>query len=177
VDVEKLVIFFIIFVISQLVNLFSKSGKQDVAPAPRQVGPAKSGKPPASQQARRAQTQQAPTGRPPSAPRGADQKTTLPPRRQLESSLPNTNSRPSGAAVREHVNSYMEPRINAQVQQHIDQHVQAHIGSNQAAAVTTSHDDPAYQTGASIRQLLKNPGGVRQAILVNEILKRPRAFR
>jgi hypothetical protein len=71
----------------------------------------------------------------------------------------------------------MEPRINAQVQQHIDQHVQAHIGSNQAAAVTTSQDDPAYQTGASIRQLLKNPGGVRQAILVNEILKRPRAFR
>jgi len=175
--VEKLVIFFIIFVISQLVNLFSKSGKQDVAPAPRQVGPANSGKPPGSQQPRRPQTQQAPPGRPAGASRGTEQKNTAPPRRQLESSLPNTTGRPSGAAFREHVSSHLEPRINAQVQQHIDQHVQAHIGSNQAATSSASLDDPAYQTGASIRQLLKNPGGVRQAILVNEILKRPRAFR
>lgn len=174
---EKLVIFFIIFVISQLVNLFSNSGKQDAAPAPRQVGPAKSGKPPGSQQPRRPRTQQAPSGRPPGNARGTVPPNTAPPRRQLESSLPNTTGRPSGAAVREHVSSHLEPRINAQVQQHIDQHVQAHIGSNQTATSPASLDDPAYQTGASIRQLLKNPGGVRQAILVNEILKRPRAFR
>lgn len=174
---EKLVIFFIIFVISQLVNLFSKSGKQDAAPAPRQVGPARSGKPPGSQVPRRPQTQQSPTGRPPGASRGTEQKHASPPRRQLESSRPNTTGHPSGAAIKEHVDSHLEPRINAQVQQHIDQHVQAHIGSNQAAASSASLDDPDYQTGVSIRQLLKNPGGVRQAILVNEILKRPRAFR
>ena len=174
---EKLVIFFIIFVISQLVNLFSKSGKQDTAPAPRQVGPAKPGKPPGSQKPSRPRTQQPPANRPPGTPRGTDPKQTAAPRRQLESTLPNTTGRPSSTAVKEHVSSHLEPRINAQVQQHIDQHVQAHIGSNQAATSSASQDDPAYQTGASIRQLLKNPGGMRQAILVNEILKRPRAFR
>jgi hypothetical protein len=71
----------------------------------------------------------------------------------------------------------MESRIGNSVQQHIDQHVQAHIGSNQAATAAPSHEDPAFQTGVSIRELLKNPAGVRQAILINEILARPRGLR
>ncbi|MFM7056248.1 MAG: hypothetical protein ACKO2P_04925 [Planctomycetota bacterium] len=174
---EKLVIFFIIFVISQLVNLFSKSGNQNAPPAPRQVGPAKSGTPPKSQQTRRPQSPQTKPTRNANAPRNAPAQDAANPRRSRDTAAQNPSTRPSGAAVRDHVNAHLEPRIGTGVQQHIDQHVQAHIGSNAAATNTPTHEDPAFQTGTSIRQLLKNPAGVRQAILVNEILARPRALR
>jgi len=175
--VEKLLIFFIIFVVSQLVNLFAKSAKQDSAPAPRQVGPAKSGTPPKSQQPRRAQPAPTNPARPANASRSTDRKDPTTPRRQRDSASRTPASRPTGAAVRDHVSAYMESRIGNSVQQHIDQHVQAHIGSNQAATAAPSHEDPAFQTGTSIRELLKNPAGVRQAILINEILARPRGLR
>jgi hypothetical protein len=172
---EKLVVFIIIFVISQLVNLFSKSGKVDPAPAPRQAGPPKPGRAakPQQPQPTRSRPASSRAGQPAPASRSGDSQAQPAARRSLESSA----NRPTGAAVREHVNNHLEPRIASGVQQHIDQHVQQHIGSNQTAATALQPDESAAQTNISIRKLLKEPGGVRQAILVNEILARPRALR
>ncbi len=170
---EKLVIFVIIFVISQLVNLFSKSGTADPTPAPRQAGPAKSGRPPKPQQPHRASAPPK-SGQPLPSSRPGDPQSQPAPRRSLES---NSANRPTGASIREHVSNHLEPRIASGVQQHIDQHVQQHIGSNQAASTALQPGESAAQTNISIRKLLKEPGGVRQAILVNEILARPRSLR
>ena len=88
----------------------------------------------------------------------------------------------SGSAVARHV----ETAINAHVRQHvgsaisesvrrdIGEHVEAAFGRDAAGGA-----ERVSQAGGaeSIRQILKSPRGVQQAMLVSEILNRPRIFR
>jgi len=78
-----------------------------------------------------------------------------------------------GQGVRSHLHDHMEPnRIGAAVQQDIDLAVRKDLGPNATS--------DAIQRAGNIHPLakaLRDPQGVRQAILLNEILSRPKSLR
>uniref|UniRef100_A0A7C2PFX2 Uncharacterized protein n=1 Tax=Schlesneria paludicola TaxID=360056 RepID=A0A7C2PFX2_9PLAN len=88
---------------------------------------------------------------------------------------------PIGSGVREHVAAYMAPdRVAAHAQQHvgerrIDKAVEQDLGGGTVAPVA-----PAEQPRGKPHPLLAalaQPSGMRQAILMQEILQKPRALR
>lgn len=90
-----------------------------------------------------------------------------------------TSSRP-GQSVREHVASFVsDNRVAAEVQQHmsrrVDQAVEQDLAGGTVAAVepSTVRRAPPHP----LLSLLAKPEGMRQAILMNEILQRPRTLR
>ncbi len=85
-----------------------------------------------------------------------------------------------GEGVRSHVSDYMQPeRIAAEVQQDlaglIPAQVQAEIGRGKSVSgvATSTASAPIHP----LITLLRNPQGVRQAIVLQEILQRPKALR
>ncbi|GDX90174.1 hypothetical protein LBMAG46_01780 [Planctomycetia bacterium] len=92
----------------------------------------------------------------------------------------------SGSATGSAVARHVETAINAHVRQHvgsgISESVRHDIGEHVEAAFgrdIAGEAKKVSQAGgaASIRQILKSPRGVQQAMLVSEILNRPRIFR
>ena len=78
-----------------------------------------------------------------------------------------------GQGVRSHLHDHMEPnRIGAAVQQDIDAAVRKDLGPTAAsdAIVRAGNIHP-------LAKALRDPQGVRQAILLNEILSRPKSLR
>ena len=88
---------------------------------------------------------------------------------------------PLGQGVRSHLSEYMATdRVTAEAQQHIghriDQAVQQDLGSMAAAAPAA----PNVRSGAPANPwmaILSQPGGMRQAFVLNEILQKPPALR
>jgi hypothetical protein len=83
-----------------------------------------------------------------------------------------------GQGVRTHLSEYMTAdRVTAEAQQHvghrIDQAVQQDLGVS-AAIVSPPR---AGVTRHPLVALLSEPGGVRQAFVLNEVLQKPRALR
>ena len=85
-----------------------------------------------------------------------------------------------GGGVRNHVAAHLDPRnVDAAVQQNVggavrqdmDAAVQRHLGDNIGPAASQR---PA--TVHPLIEVLRSPQGVRQAILMSEILKRPKAM-
>jgi hypothetical protein len=85
-----------------------------------------------------------------------------------------------GDGVRSHLASHLDPRnvdnqvekdISAGVQRDIDRNVRKDLGSDLTAAM------PRQVVEHPLMQALRNPQGVRQAILMAEILNRPKALR
>jgi hypothetical protein len=93
--------------------------------------------------------------------------------------------RPPGSAVREHVESYIGAHVKAHmgrdvdafVKKDIDERVKSHLGSQSSQAVEMAAPSVGDQAATDLLKALKSPEGVRQAILVSEILSRPRALR
>lgn len=87
-----------------------------------------------------------------------------------------------GGGVRQHVQEHMEDHIVAEAQKHldhdVDKSVQQHLGKFRAGE---RHSPPTPLAGAinvrSIVQLLRSPAGIQQAIVLNEILSRPKGLR
>lgn len=75
--------------------------------------------------------------------------------------------------IGDHVREHMDSHIDASVTQHIDQHVKRHIGTGLSA---DSEESTLPQSVSEIRSLLQSPDGVRKAMLINEILTRPRSL-
>lgn len=78
-----------------------------------------------------------------------------------------------GQGVRSHLHDHMEPnRIGAAVQQDIDSAVRKDLGSDATS-------DSIHRAGNihPLARALRDPQGVRQAILLNEILSRPKSLR
>ena len=78
-----------------------------------------------------------------------------------------------GQGVRSHLRDHMEPnRIGAAVQQDIDSAVRKDLGSDATS-------DAVHRAGNihPLAKALRDPQGVRQAILLNEILSRPKSLR
>jgi len=97
-----------------------------------------------------------------------------------------------GSSVRKHLAAHMEPdNVDLQVENYLAHDVQAsvseHLGRFAAEEskttatrleTTTGVTSPAVGvTPAAMLQLLQSPQGIRQAILLSEILQRPRALR
>ena len=86
-----------------------------------------------------------------------------------------------GGGVREHVAAYMTPdRVGAHAQEHVGQHriddaVAKDLAGGTVAAVTPV--GVLHATPHPLLQVLSSRDGVRQAILLQEILQRPRALR
>jgi len=82
------------------------------------------------------------------------------------------------------VATHLETRnVDAQVQRDVDAAVQRDINSNVERDVGTNLGKDSTRTtqrAESVHpmiQLLRNPQGVRQAILMSEILKRPKSLK
>ena len=78
-----------------------------------------------------------------------------------------------GQGVRSHLHDHMEPnRIGAAVQQDIDSAVRQDLGSDATSDAVTRAGNIH-----PLAKALRDPQGVRQAILLNEILSRPKSLR
>ena len=86
--------------------------------------------------------------------------------------------------MREHVDTYIRQHVEEYVESHVDDYldddivesVETHLGSR-AAQMPKSDSGPSPDAGARFRQLLRSQDGMRQAILLNEILQRPGSIR
>ncbi len=88
------------------------------------------------------------------------------------------------STVGKHVSQYMrEGKVSQHVSEHlshdINKSVTSHLGSFEKEAPTWQEYDVPSESDASqeLLALLRSPGGIRQAILVNEVLSRPLGLR
>jgi len=107
-------------------------------------------------------------------------------RTQTNTAPPESSQRPLGSGISEHVDSYINKHIEDYVDSKVDDLVEVdiidtvedHLGNRSMempAATKTSSDK--RDAAARFRELLKSREGVRQAILLNEVLARPRCLR
>ena len=95
-----------------------------------------------------------------------------------------------GSKLRDHVDDYMgDNRVEQHVEEHladgvsgrqdkrIGKSVQAHLGASLGASSVQVEIDPPSATTAGLVAMLRNPNSVRNAIMVNEILQRPKSLR
>ena len=87
-----------------------------------------------------------------------------------------------GSDVRQHVSEHMRDGMVAEhVQQHlahnVNQSVTQHLGTSRRDSKTQQRVDPLPPSPLAIAKLLHNPSGMRQAILLSEILSRPKGLR
>jgi hypothetical protein len=85
-----------------------------------------------------------------------------------------------GTQVRTHLNQYldssrMSQRVQADLGSGVERAVHQHLGKTETRGLE-ENEAPAV-AGVPILSLLRNPAGVRTAILVNEILERPKCLR
>jgi hypothetical protein len=175
---ERLLIFILIFAVSKLIAAVARN-RQTPAQPPNQAGPPVAGQPRGGKTPRRSQQPQTQPNRRKPTPASTDGQ------RRNQTSLSNAEpaTTASGAGVRQHVETWitdhvrthLDSQVDDSVQRNIGQHVQSHLGSDLTASPTASQTAP-NQTVA-IRELLRSPAGVRNAILVNELLAKPRALR
>ena len=104
-------------------------------------------------------------------------------RTKSKARTPVTSKRPVGSGISEHVdqyigqhvNDYMDHDVKEYVETSIVDSVDSHLGQRSLEMpASTQKKRPA---ASPVAALLKNPEGIRNAILVNEILSRPRALR
>ncbi|MDA1231100.1 MAG: hypothetical protein O2856_10020 [Planctomycetota bacterium] len=82
------------------------------------------------------------------------------------------------AFIRQHVSSHIGHQIDANVKQDISDQVRSHLGEDKNKqtdpTATTSHGSAA---AGDLLSALRSPQGVRQAILIAEVLGKPKALR
>jgi hypothetical protein len=90
-----------------------------------------------------------------------------------------------GTGVSEHVDTYISQHVVEHVESHVDDFVEvdivdsveSHLGDRSAELPElTRTETPRPTTADEFRSLLRSRSGVRQAILLNEVLKKPRAL-
>jgi hypothetical protein len=79
--------------------------------------------------------------------------------------------------IGDHVRSHMGRDVDNFVKKDIDERVRSHLGSQSSKPVEMSASDTGSAAADDILSVLKTPAGVRHAILVHEILSRPRSLR
>jgi hypothetical protein len=91
-----------------------------------------------------------------------------------------------GSNLQSHLATYMgadrlEREVNQHLKHEVDQGVSQHLGQFRATttadAPIAASSTPTPQKAADIVRLLRDPSGVRQAILINEVLGKPLAMR
>lgn len=96
--------------------------------------------------------------------------------------LRKSRSRKVGSGITEHVDEYIHQHVNEYLDHDVDEYVEATIVDNVDLNLgdrtlemlgTTSVARPSGETAKTLVSLLRDPNGVRNAILVYEILTRP----
>ena len=86
-----------------------------------------------------------------------------------------------GSGIAEHVDEYISQHVKEHIDNDVDEHVQVTIVDEVKDHLGPGAIPVAKPAGPSaaeaVRALLRDPQGVRNAILVNEVLSRPRALR
>lgn len=88
-----------------------------------------------------------------------------------------------GSGIRKHVNQHIGQHVDQHMKRQIDDRVRADLSGglphqeDQDASATGQAVPGKSSTAGSLFETLRSPGGVRQAMLINEILSRPRVFR
>ena len=106
---------------------------------------------------------------------------------QASQQQPKNSQKPRsvGSGVSEHVDSFIGDHVRSHmgrdvdnfVKKDIDERVKSHLGSQSSKPVEMSASDTGSAAADDILSVLKTPAGVRHAILVNEILSRPKSLR
>lgn len=95
------------------------------------------------------------------------------------------NERRIGSSVSEHVDSYIGKHVDTYLDHDVDEYVentitksvQSHLGGAGDASRPSIAARRKTKTATNVAALMKDPQGVRNAILINEILSRPRSTR
>lgn len=120
-------------------------------------------------------------GAPPSKKKQRPDKKPQPKPAPKSSVQPTVKPSAVGGGVRAHVSSYMAPdRVGAHAQAHIGQHrIDEAVNKDLAGGTVAAVEQIAGQraTPHPLLQVLASRDGVRQAVLMQEILQRPRVFR
>lgn len=90
-----------------------------------------------------------------------------------------------GSGISRHVNEYISQHVDEYIDHDVEEYVEAtivesveeNLGDRSEEMPPLTGRRPARSAAADVAGLLRNPEGVRNAILVNEILSRPRALR
>ena len=108
-------------------------------------------------------------------------------RRQRETAAASTPRRNVGSGISEHVDEYINKHVSEHIDHDVEEYVEAtivdsvedHLGSRDIEMPQRPHTTRGSSSDASkaVVKLMKDPVGVRNAILVNEILSRPRSLR
>ena len=83
----------------------------------------------------------------------------------------------SSPGVNDHVNAYIGQHVQQHMGNQIDAHVQANMNGGTVNAVAPEPPRPGNRAAADLITKLRSPEGMRQAILLNEVLSRPRVLR
>lgn len=107
-------------------------------------------------------------------------------RKRVQEGMPKTRrplGKGVGSGVGKHVDQYINKHVDEYLDHDVEEYVEATIIDEVSSKFGKRSSSPAPQTTAkrntaadSVAALLKDPVGVRNAILVNEILSRPRAL-
>lgn len=122
--------------------------------------------PPTPKRPPQAERSRAKSAQPPQPPPPA--RTPLSMRQTVSTIEPKLSVSDLGSAVRTH---HIGNRVDAAVQSDISERVQTDLGKVEAKPSAM-----ASGTAHPLAKLLRDPNGVRQAVLLNEILKRPRSL-
>lgn len=90
-----------------------------------------------------------------------------------------------GSGISRHVNEYISQHVDEYIDHDVEEYVEAtivesveeNLGDRSEEMPPLTGQKPARSAASDVAALLRNPEGVRNAILVNEILSRPRALR
>ena len=197
-------LFVLISVIVGMINSVKQAAAKNVAapqpppmtPAQENMGRFLEGFPPEDRQqvsAQRPQNQPNLGSRPQQRPKPSQKKN--PQKQPAVSQQPRSNKeqqsnkgqkpRNVGSGVAEHVDSFIGDHVRSHmgrdvdnfVKKDIDERVRSHLGSQSSKPVEMSASDTGSAAADEILSVLKTRAGVRHAILVNEILARPRSLR
>ena len=83
----------------------------------------------------------------------------------------------SSSGVNDHVKEYIGQHVEQHMRNQISDYVQADMNGGTVAAVAPEPPRPGNRAAADLVTKLRSPEGMRQAILINEVLSRPRALR
>jgi len=108
------------------------------------------------------------------------------PQRQMRPAQDVSEPRPLGSGISEHVDSYITQHVDEYVDSQVDdfvevdiaQSVESHLGDRRSEMPPrTETADSPESPAVRFRKLLQDPEGVRQAIMLNEVMSRPRVLR
>lgn len=148
---------------------------------------------PPKSEAARSPSGPTPGKRPPAEPQRAEKKSRKPPRPAAPPSPPPQKPKAArplsqqhlpasnlGTGVQQHLQQHMAAGgVTAQAEQHAGHRVEAAIMRDLGSGGLTTAAGTTVATAAvhPIAQALRQPGGMRQAVLLNEILQKPKALR